>query len=558
MPEDAAKSMARSDFINRRTFLSIGAGAVAGVMIGDAVGAAPKPTPTRSAPMVRPAGATPSSVLRIGVPAYPGSWDQDFRGGFDAVAAALNKNVDAYMVDYGTTEIEGTLALDTSNIVASIAESWTADETGQVWTLTLRDGARFPSGNPITAADVKWSKDRSFAAQSNVAGIYRLIGLTDPEQIEVVDDLTVRFNQAFPSALSPQIQAICLFVWDSVLLQEHATDDDPWAAEWASLNPPQGGRFIVESAQPGQQIVLVANPDFPGVQPPLTSRIEMPVIDNAGSRRLQLEAGDIDIALGLGRQDIDDLRANPDIAIVEGPGNTLLKVDMLCTQAPFDNLLVRKAFAYAMPYDLIISNVYRGGARRANGPIPLDMPGNPGTAFPYDTDVDAAKAALAEAGVDSVEAELVYLAGNAEQEQIAVLIASTVAEAGFNLTPAPLDPATLSERRAAKRLPLQITSGQLWVDDVEYLLATSYTQDAALNYSAWVNPEIEEIFAQSHSVVDPDARAELWARVHEIFGEELPVIAICQPSNEIPMRANVSGWVGTPDSLFRLQFLEVE
>ena len=105
--------------------------------------------------------------------------------------------------------------------------------------------------------------------------------------------------------------------------------------------------------------------------------------------------------------------------MISSPSNVLVKIDMNTTAAPFDDVNVRKAFAYALPYEQIINNVYGGDARRANSPIPLDMPGNSATGYPYDTDIDAAKAALAAAGVDAVEAELIYGAGDVEQEQLA-------------------------------------------------------------------------------------------------------------------------------------------
>jgi peptide/nickel transport system substrate-binding protein len=536
--------------IGRRGFLQLGGGfalvAAAGVPFSSSVRASGK----------RP-GAAEGSTLRIGLPSYPASWDQDFVG-FDLVALSLYKNVYPYMVDYGVTEIDGARVLDTTNIVASIAESWTSDEAGTVWTLVLKDGLVFPSGNPLTAADVKWSKDRAFAAQANVAGVYRLIGLTAPEQVEVVDERTVRFTQEFPSPLSPQIQAISMYVFDSVLAAENATADDEWAQDWMSTTPVSGGRFNVESAEPGQAIVLVANPDFQGTDPALVSRIEMPIIDNVGTRRLQLESGDIDIALGLSRQDIKDLAAVDGITVISSPSNVLVKIDMNTTAAPFDDVNVRKAFAYALPYEQIINNVYGGDARRANSPIPLDMPGNSETGYPYDTDVDAARQALGDAGVDGVEAELIYAAGDVEQEQLAILVASAVADAGFTLTPTPLDPATLAERRGAKTIPLQITSGQFWVDDVEYVLSTSLTDGAFLNYANYVNAEIESIFLESHTLADEAARMELWARVQEILAADVPQAVICQPSFNLPVRSTVSGWVQPVDGLFRLQYLETE
>ncbi|MFX9552177.1 ABC transporter substrate-binding protein, partial [Acinetobacter baumannii] len=83
--------------------------------------------------------------------------------------------------------------------------------------------------------------------------------------------------------------------------------------------------------------------------------------------------------------------------------------------------------------------------------------------------LDAAAELLAEAGAEGISFDLAYPAEDGASEQIAILIQSSLAEIGVTVTPLPLDPATLGERRAAKDLDMQITSGQQWVNDVEYL-----------------------------------------------------------------------------------------
>ena len=119
--------------------------------------------------------------------------------------------------------------------------------------MKVRKGVTFPSGNEMTARDVKWSKDRAFAAKANVAGVYRLIGLTEASQVEVVDDYTVRFTQSQPSDLSGHIQVICLFVYDSEELTKHATADDPWAKEWATRTRRAAGPTTSSTTRRGRK-----------------------------------------------------------------------------------------------------------------------------------------------------------------------------------------------------------------------------------------------------------------------------------------------------------------
>ena len=43
------------------------------------------------------------------------------------------------------------------SVVPDLAESWDVDESGTVYTFTIREGITFHNGRPITAADFKYS-----------------------------------------------------------------------------------------------------------------------------------------------------------------------------------------------------------------------------------------------------------------------------------------------------------------------------------------------------------------------------------------------------------------
>jgi peptide/nickel transport system substrate-binding protein len=544
--------MARPDSsptISRRGLLQLG-GSVALLLTTGACAAGSD----SEEPRTGASGGAAAGTLRIAVSSYLSSWDQDFVG-FDLTALMMFKNVYPYMIDYGVTDAGGSQILDTLNVAPTFAESFEPDSTQKVWTLKLRQGVKFASGNEMTADDVKWSKDRAFAAQSNVAGIYRTIGLTKPEQVVVKDKYTVEFQQEFPSALTKQIQAISLYVFDSVEAKKHATAADPWAKEWFAKNPPTGGYFNVAKATQGQEIELTANAGYPGPDKPKTATIRLSVVPAAANQRLQLQAGDIDVALGITGQDLQDLKKADGIKVLSASSNTQVAIQMSVTTAPFNDVNVRKALAFAVPYEQIIQNVYGGDARPTKSIVPLDMPGYAETGYPFTYDVAQAKAALAASGKTSVSSELVFEANNDEQQKIAVLVQAEAAKAGITLKLSPLDPATLGERRTNKSIPLQLSSGQLWVNDVEYMLATSFVKGAALNYSNYTNPELEEIYTKSHTTVDDAARKQLWARVQEILAADVPWVVICQPNFNLPVRSSVAGWVQPMDGLARLRYL---
>jgi peptide/nickel transport system substrate-binding protein len=527
--------------ISRRSFLAA-AGAVG-------VAAAVGPRRVYAARSARSA----ASKLTIAVPNAPASWDQDYIA-FDLTGLALDKNYYPYMVDYGVKTLAGAAIQNTSQVLPIFAESWTSSKDGRVWTLKVRKGLSFPSGNPLTATDIKWSKDRAFAAKANVAGVYSLIGLTEPGQVKQLDDYTVQFTQSYPSALSSAVQVISLYAFDSKLMMQHATKADPWAKQWASQNPTSGGVYNV-TAHSSSQITLAANQGFPGHPKPSVQTVDLVVTPSSASQRLELQNGAIDIATGLSSADIRSLKGVSGVSVLGGPNNAFNFIAMDVTHPPFDDVKVRQALAWAIPYQAIISTVYGGAARLSKSIVPLDMPGMSPVGYPYSYDPDKAKSLLSAAGQSGLSAELVIGEGVPDQQQIAILVQNALKQVGVDLTITPLDPATLNERRSKKSIQMQIGNGQYWVNDVQYMVGTSLLPTGYLNYSNYSNPQVTALYNKSAHTADQSKRLGYFHQLQVILGKDVPWLMIGQPNFALPVRSTVTGWVQPVDGLFRLQYL---
>jgi peptide/nickel transport system substrate-binding protein len=559
--EATADTAGRGPAISRRNFLglSVGAGTMLFIAGADAdAGATTRRAAAGRGRAARGAQATSSGTLRLAVASDPGGFDQDYLA-FDLVGLALMKNFMPWGIDYPVTPHGRYDAYNTSRVVPIVAESWTSDPSGKVWTLKMKKGLTFPSGNPITAADLKWSKDRAFAAKANVAGVYVGIGLTSPDQIVQVDDHTVEFHQSFASALTNPTQVICLYIFDSKLMKQHATAGDPWAKAWAAKNPTNGGIYNLTSYEPGSSITMQLNPGYPigayGAPAKPYQTVQIEIIPDDTSRLLQLQRGAVDVAFGLSQQDIAKLAGDKSVRVLNVPSDQYVSIPMDVNKAPFNNKKVRQAMAYAMPYDEIIAAVYKGQARRSTSVVPLDMPGHLPTGYPYHTDLAKAKSLLSAAGMSSgFTTSLAMAAGDQTLAEIGVLIKANLAQIGVTLNIEQLDPATLSQDQTNKTLPMQLVVGQLWVNDVQYLLATSLIKGAFLNYSGYDNPAVEAIFHQLTATTNHSARMALAANLQKILADDVPWLMLGQPNLQVPMRANLEGWLEGPDELFRLAF----
>ena len=89
------------------------------------------------------------------------------------------------------------IELDPTNLgplVPGLAESWAVGADGMTYTFKMRPGAKFHSGNPVTAEDAAWSLQRAVILDKTPAFILTQFGFTKDnvaEKIKATDDATL-------------------------------------------------------------------------------------------------------------------------------------------------------------------------------------------------------------------------------------------------------------------------------------------------------------------------------------------------------------------------------
>jgi peptide/nickel transport system substrate-binding protein len=140
---------------------------------------------------------------------------------------------------------DGHLVFDLSQPRGELAESFTVSPDGLTITFTLRQGATFHDGSPVTVQDVKWSMDRAVLAKSGAAPQLSTGSLTKPEQFKIVDDHTFQVTLDKPDRLAlGNLATPFARIINSTLAKQHATADDPWANDWLKSNDAGGGATI--------------------------------------------------------------------------------------------------------------------------------------------------------------------------------------------------------------------------------------------------------------------------------------------------------------------------
>ncbi|MBX3013442.1 MAG: ABC transporter substrate-binding protein [Caldilineaceae bacterium] len=474
----------------------------------------------------------------------------DIQGiGTNRPAYGLSWNVYDRLLTYGKTTLPtGEASYDYQVLEPELAESWEVAEDGMSATFYLRKDALFHDGSPVTAHDVKWSFDRALAVGGFATFQMQAGSLEQPEQFVVVDDHTFRVDFLRPDRLTiPDLAVPVPAIYNSKLAKEHATAADPWALEWLKSNEAGSGAYKIESWKPGEETIYVRFEEWKSGPLPHAQRVIVREIPSASTRRALLERGDVDISFDLPPKDVAEMAEATDLQVIGVPiENSMWYVGMNVTQPPFDNVLVRKAVAAALPYDKIISAAWYGrgiplyGAASAE-PATTDWP----QPYPNTTDREAAKALLAEAGYpDGFETTLSFDLGLATVgEPMALLVQESLAEIGITTTLEKVPGANWRGAMLEKKMPLIINFFGGWLNYPEYFFFWTYHgQNAVFNTMSYQNPAMDELIDGARFTQDDEAYADYVRGFIGIAMDEVPRIPLVQPYLDVALQPNIKGY----------------
>lgn len=337
-------------------------------------------------------------------------------------------------------------------------------DNNQTWTYTLRPGTAFENGRPITAADVKYGIERSFASDLIVGGpLYVVSLLDDPEQpypgpyfvptandpppgltsIETPDPSTIVFRLNRPYAAFDQVMALPS---SSPVPVESDTRADYGQA------PMSSGPYRVASVDPVTGIVLERNPAWdPGTDAVRTARPDRVEVRTGLSsverdQRVLGGSADLDLGGGVAPESLERVLADPLVAprtdqIATG---ALQLLAMPSSVAPFNNPPCRLAVAAAVDVSAIREAL--GGAAVAQptrGLWPSTLTGGmPDAGAPTPVDVTEVRRQLAACGVPDGFSTTIAAPNQARSLAVADVVRANLAAVGIEATVEGLDPAT--------------------------------------------------------------------------------------------------------------------
>jgi peptide/nickel transport system substrate-binding protein len=457
-------------------------------------------------------------------------------------------NVYDRLITYGRKKLpDGSMMYDYAKLEPELAERWKMDADGMGVTFYLRKEAKFHDGTPVTADDVKWSFDRALGMGGFPTFQMKAGSLEEPAQFKVVDKHTFHVKFVRKDKLSlPDMGVPVASIYNATLAKKHATEKDPWAAEWLKTNTAGGGAYKVASWKPGQELVLERFDDWKSGALPKIKRIIQRDVPSAGNRRALLQRGDIDMTYSLPPKDFADFAGDKGkIKVASLPvENALFYLGMLSGKPPFNNVKVRQAVAYALPYDKIFDSAFYGrGIKMSGGSNEPKVPAWP-QAHGYKTDLAKAKQLMQESGVGPIETTLSYDLGSATVgEPTAILVQEALAQIGIKLTLNKVPGANWRAALLKKDMPMILNRFGGWLNYPEYFFFWCYHgQNAVFNTMSYQNPVLDKLitnarFAESKPLYDGMVKDMI-----KLAYEEVPRIPLVQPMMDVAMQQGISGY----------------
>lgn len=440
---------------------------------------------------------------------------------------------------------------DGTKIVPAIAGSWKAGEDGKSLTFEIGKNAVFASGNPVRPEDVIFSLARAVKLNKSPAFILNELGWT-AETVDAglkkVDDSHVQLTwtadvgPAFALAL---LTAPIASIVDEKTVSEHVSGDD-FGNGWLKTNSAGSGAFVISKYRPHEALVLGANEK--AAHKPKLERVILQNVPDAGSRRLQVEQGDADIARGLGADQIDAIKKEDKVTVLSVPS---ARTDYLLINTKANETLGNPAFAqaarYLIDYEGITKNLLRGQSKVHQAFLPEGFPGALNDT-PFKLDVEKAKKILADGGIKTPVTVEFPVFNEQPFLTIAQSLQSTFGQAGIQLE---IQPGVASDIYARGRSGKYQITLRYWIPDYfdphsnasAFAINKDNSANTVAKQAGWVIPEISEETLAAVKEQDPAKRAELYGKLQKEIQEKAPYVFISQGADQVVLGKNVKDYV---------------
>ena len=493
----------------------------------------------------------------------------DPAGSYDNGSFAVQNQVFPFLMNsaFGSSDVEPDIAVS--------AEFTTPTE----YTVVLKPDLKWANGNDLTASDVKFSFDRqlSIAAANGPSSL-----LYNLDSTEAVDDTTVVFtlksenDQIFPQILASPAGPI---VDEETFSADAITPDDDIVAANAFAGP-----YVLSVYNFNSLLSYTAYEGYEGlIGAPKTETVNVKYFTDASNLKLEVQEGSIDVAWrSLSATDIDDLRGNDAVKVLDGPGGEIRYITFNFNTMPFGAstaeadatkaLAVRQAMADLVDRAEIADQVYKGTFTPLYSYVPAGLTGateslkglyGDGDGAP---DVDKATATLAAAGItEPVELNLQYSNdhyGPSSGDEYALVKDQLEASGLFTVNLQTTEWVQYSKDRSSDVYPLYQLGWFPDYSDADNYLTPFFLDDPAQDISSFLgnhfsDADVNALIQEQAVTVDPAARTALIEEIQDKVAAQLSTLPLLQGAQVAVTGPTVTGVEDTLDASFKFRYAAI-
>jgi peptide/nickel transport system substrate-binding protein len=507
-----------------------------------------------------------------------------FAGASDPVAldGALVSDGESLRVITQIFETLVALKPGTTEPEPGLAESWSANDDGTVWTFKIREGVKFHDGETLDAEAVCFNFDRWY----NFKGPLQNPGATYYWQVvfggfstynkdsgapedslykscSATDATTAVLTLTKPSAtFIPALSQQSFSIASPKALTEFKADEGTTDADgvfsptgtFATEHPIGTGPFKFDSWVRNDRITLSRYDDYWGDKAKIDTLIIRPIADNAA--RLQaLQTGEIQGYDLVEPQDIATIEGDSNLQIIDRPAFNVAYVGFNIAKKPTDDIKVREAIAYGLDRQAVVDNFYSGRAVVATQFMPPEVVGYADDVPTYTYDPEKAKQILTDAGYTlPVALEFWYPTDVSrpympDPKRNFEAFAASLNKSGFKVTAksAPWNPDYLGRADEGNAGNLRMLGWTGDYGDADNFIGTFF-QSPQKAWGTTTNPltDIEKLLNDAEIETEESKREELYQEANRQIMTQLPGVPYAHSKPALAFRANIKGYVASP------------
>lgn len=425
------------------------------------------------------------------------------------------------------------------NFSPQLAKSW--EETDEGITFHLQEGVKFHDGSPMNAEAVAWNM-RMWAESPAVSDGMDWMHFADAE---VIDEHTVFLPTDYQSYLSLANLASI----NMMIISKEAYEKDP---EGFSTNASGTGPFKIKEYRMDDHITFERFGEYWGGQEVYLDEIIFRFISESSQQLTELKTGGVDVICDIPVMNWDEMDSLDGIKLVDFGAAVCDTLQMNTWDEKFGDVRVRQAVAYALNQEDIFNGVYFGIGQIGYSIVPHNAYGYSdayeGDKWPYgwnETNVENAKALLAEAGYpDGFECQL-RIDTDSNRIAVAEIVANQLAQVGINAKVYSTEYATFNEDVLGGNYEICLNGVNANNGSIDKALSTRYaasqSYEGSASYSKWEKQELDVLIEKASKSLNDGERKEIYNECQDMIVEEVPSVTYYERLNVVCAADNLQG-----------------